>query len=122
MALSQQLIDYWNQSSRPTPASPPASVAPVNSYWRSGKSPVDRWVILTSRKSKGSASSYRGVQLNSGANAKVKPWRAMLCFQGRRYFGGDFPTEREAALKWNELVLKHVGPSVSHILNEVPEL
>lgn len=122
MALSQQLIDYWNQSSRPAPASPRVSSAPVNSYWRSNKTPVERWMVLTSRKSKASVSAFRGVQLNSGANSKVKPWRAMLCFQGRRYYGGDFPTEREAALRWNELVLKHVGPLASSILNEVPEL
>jgi len=119
MALTEQLIDYWNQTGRFKPQQPRPSAAPSNSYWRSNKTPLERWITLTSRKTKRSVSAYRGVQRNSGANSQEKPWRTMLCYQGRRYYGGHFHTEREAALKWNELVLKYVGPLASSVLNEV---
>lgn len=119
MALSQQLIDYWNQKPKRAEV-PRPGLAPSNSYWKSDKTPVERWMALTSRKSKRCVSPFKGVQLNSGPAAKDKPWRAMLVFQGRRYYGGAFVTEEEAALKWNELVLKHVGPEAESVLNVIP--
>ena len=119
MALTQQTIDYWNQGAKRPPARF-VNVAPSNSYWKTDKTPVERWMALTSRKSKRCVSPFKGVQLNSGPAAKDKPWRAMLVFQGRRYYGGAFVTEEEAALKWNELVLKHIGHEAESVLNILP--
>lgn len=42
-----------------------------------------------------------------------------MTFNGRRFMGGVFSNEIEAAKAYNALVLKVIGPKA--ILNEIPE-
>jgi hypothetical protein len=80
---------------------------------------AERWLQLSSRPhSVRGASRFRGVQ-RSNSNPNL-PWRASLRFDGRTYNGGSFATEEDAALAWNELALKVVGPLAQQRLNAVP--
>ena len=79
---------------------------------------VQRWLQLTGRPhSIRGASSYRGVSRNNG-NPDL-PWRAALKYQGRTYHGGNFATQEDAALVWNHLVLRYIGPEAEPRLNKV---
>lgn len=81
---------------------------------------VERWLQLTARPhSVRGESKYRGV--SRSANHPDRPWRAALTFQGRNYYGGQFATQEEAALAWNAMVLRYIGPDAEPRLNKVSE-
>jgi hypothetical protein len=44
----------------------------------------------------------------------------MLRFNGRVYNAGSFATQEEAALAWNQLALRIVGPEAQPRLNHIP--
>lgn len=56
-----------------------------------------------SRKYSGTSSKYKGVTFDSAR----KLWKAKIGINGKEIYGGRFVTEKEAALKANELMLKH---------------
>lgn len=88
-------------------------------YNTSTMSRVERWLQLTARPhSVRGKSKYRGVA--SSNSHPDRPWRATLRFQGRTYYGGQFATQEEAALAWNDLVIRHIGPEAKPRLNKVP--
>ena len=62
-------------------------------------------------------SKYRGVTYE--AARKTKPWKASLTFNGMSYHGGCFDTQEEAALAWNKMALKIVGPVANERLNKI---
>lgn len=65
-------------------------------------------------KRKDSQNQYRGVILNK----KTKRWRARVQINGKRLWSSkSFPTEREAALAFNELAIKYHGEFAR--LNEI---
>jgi hypothetical protein len=79
---------------------------------------VDRWLQLTARPhSVRGESRYRGV--SRAYNSPEKPWRTCLRYQGRSYYGGQFATEEEAALAWNQLALRFIGPGAEPRLNKI---
>lgn len=81
---------------------------------------VERWLQLTARPhSVRGVSKYRGV--SRSYNRPDKPWRAALKYRGLNFYGGQFATEEEAALAWNELVLRYIGPEAEPRLNQVPD-
>jgi hypothetical protein len=80
---------------------------------------IERWLRLTGRPhSIRGNSKYRGVRINYQPPYKTK-WQAVLQFDGRTYHGGSFDTEEEAALRWNALALKVIGPEAAARLNQV---
>lgn len=86
-------------------------------YWRTPKSEVEFYLVHARRPlPKNKVSRFRGVQKNS--NSK-KPFRVSISFNGRRFFGGAFYDEIEAAKAYNALALKVIGPNA--ILNEIPD-
>jgi hypothetical protein len=86
---------------------------------KSKRSPSEVWLALTARPhSLRGASPYRGVQ-KANSNPAL-PWRAMLRFNGRVYNAGSFATQEEAALAWNQLALRIVGPEAQPRLNHIP--
>jgi hypothetical protein len=44
----------------------------------------------------------------------------MLAFKGKRYRAGVFATEEEAAIAWNKMALRIIGPLAIRRLNVVP--
>ena len=60
-------------------------------------------------------SEYRGVTSNPNPR---KPYRASLCYQGKKYFLGGYETELEAARAYNEHAARIIGDHA--ILNELP--
>lgn len=86
---------------------------------KSGTSKSEVWLRLTARPhSVRGASRFRGVQ-RANSNPRL-PWRASLRFDGRTFSGGTYATEEEAALAWNALALRVVGPDAQQRLNQVP--
>lgn len=86
---------------------------------KSRRTPSEVWLQLTGRPhSIRGASPYRGVQ-QANSNPAL-PWRAMLRFNGRTYNAGSFATQEEAALAWNQLALRIVGPAAEQRLNHIP--
>lgn len=86
---------------------------------KSRRTHAEVWLQLSSRpQSMRGASPYRGVQKASSNPAL--PWRAMLRFNGRTYSAGFFATQEEAALAWNQLALRIVGPIAEQRLNQIP--
>jgi hypothetical protein len=82
-------------------------------------SPEERWLRLTGRpQSIRGASKYRGVSICDKTHEK--PWQAMLAFKGKRYRAGVFATEEEAAIAWNKMALRIIGPLAIRRLNVVP--
>jgi hypothetical protein len=61
-------------------------------------------------------SKFRGV--HKSGNDK-KPYRAAICFKGRRYVIGIFADEIEAAKAYNKFALHLIGSRA--LLNEIPE-
>lgn len=87
---------------------------------KSGNSKAEVWLKLTARPhSIRGASRFRGVQ-RANSNPRL-PWRAALRFNGRTFDGGSYATEEEAALAWNQLALRIVGPEAQQRLNQIPE-
>jgi len=79
-------------------------------------SKAERWLMLTGRPhSVRGASRFRGVQKSN--SSPHLPWRVSLRFDGRKYEGGFFATEEDAALAWNQLALHVVGPEAKPRLN-----
>jgi hypothetical protein len=87
---------------------------------KSKRSPSEVWLALTARPhSLRGASPYRGVQ-KANSNPAL-PWRAALRFDGRTYNGGSYATQEEAALAWNQLALRIVGPEAQPRLNQIAD-
>lgn len=87
------------------------------SYWRTQKSEIEFWLAHARRPlPKNKISRFRGVQKNGNPE---KPFRVSITFNGKRYFGGAFADELEAAKAYNALALKVIGPNA--YLNEIPE-
>ena len=87
---------------------------------KSRRTHAEVWLQLTSRpQSMRGASPYRGVQ-KANSNPAL-PWRAMLRFNGRVYNAGSFATQEEAALAWNRLALRIIGPEAQPRLNHIPD-
>jgi hypothetical protein len=63
-------------------------------------------------------SKYRGVSICDKKHEK--PWQAILSFKGKKYRAGIFATEEEAAIAWNKMALRIVGPTAIKRLNTVP--
>jgi len=79
---------------------------------------AERWLRLTGRPTMiRGKSKYRGVTYE--AARKTKPWKASLTFNGMSYHGGCFDTQEEAALAWNKMALKIVGPVANERLNKI---
>jgi hypothetical protein len=95
-------------------------VAVSNSYNDTRRMSVEeRWLRLTARKhSIRGASKYRGVSIFKKEDEK--PWQATLAYNGKRYRAGVFSTEEEAAIAWNKMALRIIGPAAIHRLNIVP--
>lgn len=86
-------------------------------YWQTSKSEIEFYLVHARRPlPKSKVSRFRGVQRNT--NPK-KPFRVAICFNGRRFFGGAFCDEIEAAKAYNTLALKIIGPNA--ILNDIPD-
>jgi hypothetical protein len=82
-------------------------------------SPEERWLRLTGRpQSIRGASKYRGVSIYNKDHER--PWQATLAYKGKRFRAGVFATEEEAALAWNKMALRIVGPLAKDRLNVVP--
>lgn len=82
-------------------------------------SPEERWLRLTGRpQSIRGTSKYRGVSICKKDHPK--PWQATLSFKGKKYRAGIFATEEEAALAWNKMALRIVGPTAIKRLNIIP--
>lgn len=80
---------------------------------------AERWLMLTGRPhSIRGASRFRGVARTSSVHF---PWRASLRFDGRVYEGGVYATEEEAAMAWNRLALRVIGPLAEQRLNPVSD-
>ncbi|MGA0021015.1 hypothetical protein [Vulcanococcus sp.] len=94
--------------------------APANSYWDTRKqTQVERWLKLSGRPHMTRGTSpYRGVSSTWSSTGHI--WRATLSFNGRRYQSGVYKTQEEAALAWNRMVLRVVGPGCEPRLNQVP--
>lgn len=81
-------------------------------------SPEERWLRLTARpQSIRGASKYRGVSIYNKDHQR--PWQATLAYKGKRFRAGVFATEEEAALAWNKMALRIVGPLAKDRLNIV---
>lgn len=79
----------------------------------------ERWLKLTGRPhSIRGASKYRGVSIYNKDHER--PWQATLAYKGKRFRAGVFATEEEAALAWNKMALRIVGPLAKDRLNIVP--
>ncbi len=79
----------------------------------------DRWLRLTGRpQSIRGISRYRGVSVYNKDHKT--PWQATLSFKGKRFRAGVFATEEEAAIAWNKMALRIVGPAAIKRLNIVP--
>lgn len=93
---------------------------PGPSYYNTRNvSTIERWLRLTGRPHMvRGASKYRGVSRNN--TSVEKPWRCALKFRGYNFYGGQYATEEEAALAWNQLVLRYIGPEAEPRLNKVP--
>lgn len=88
---------------------------------KSGNSKAEVWLKLTARpQSLRGASRYRGVQ--RATSNPLLPWRAALRFDGRTFNGGTYATEEEAALAWNKLALRVIGPEAEARLNRIQDL
>lgn len=86
---------------------------------KSRYSKAERWLMLTGRPhSIRGASRFRGVSRTSSLQC---PWRASLRFDGRIYEAGVYATEEEAALAWNRLALRIIGPLAEQRLNPVSD-
>lgn len=57
-------------------------------------------------RTKRSVSGWRGV---CRCDSLSTPWRAQLCLHGKSIHGGCYRTPEMAALRYNEMVLEHVG-------------
>lgn len=68
-------------------------------------------------KRKNAASKYKGVYYKPHSS-KSKPWRVEVGFNGQRFNGGGFDNEISAAVKANELMMKHHGDYA--VLNVIP--
>jgi len=68
---------------------------------------------FNSRKRNNASSKYKGVSFN----AKSGNWEARIGFNYKDIYGGRFSSEKEAALKANELYKKHYGEFA--LLNQV---
>lgn len=92
-------------------------VKPTHGYYSSTKkSDVDIYLTNASRPARPDKfSKYRGVHKS---NNPKKPYRVAICFKGRRFIGGFFETELEAAAAYNELALSLIGPRA--LINELP--
>ena len=85
-------------------------------YLGKGISAEERYRIMAMRPSaRKKFSQYRGVTANP--NPK-KPYRASVCYQGRKYLLGAYETELEAARAYNEHAVRIIGDHA--ILNELP--
>lgn len=79
----------------------------------------ERWLQLTARKSSiCGASKYRGVSSYIRPSNEIG-WKAVLIYDGRRYYGGAYETEEEAAAAWNNLALSVIGPVAEQRLNQI---
>lgn len=88
----------------------------MTSYWQTSKSEIEFYLVHARRPLSGNkVSRFRGVQKNSNP---AKPFRVAITFNGRRFMGGVFSNEIEAAKAYNALALRVIGPSA--ILNEIP--
>ncbi len=98
----------------------PTEVFITNSYADTRKiSPDERWLRLTARpQSLKGLSKYRGVSLFK--KNPEKKWQATLSYNGKKYRAGVFATEEEAALAWNKMALRIVGPAAIQRLNLIP--
>jgi len=85
-------------------------------YLSKKKSAAEKYRQLASRPNlRKKFSKYRGVTQNP--NPK-KPYRASLCYQGKKYFLGAYETELEAARAYNQHAAEIIGDHA--ILNELP--
>lgn len=85
-------------------------------YWRTSKTEVEFYLVHARRPlPKNKFSRFRGVQKHHDPR---KPFRVSVTFNGKRFLGGFYSDEIEAAKAYNRLVLKVIGPNA--ILNEIP--
>lgn len=76
-------------------------------YLNKRLSEKELYLSLANRPRKANTfSKYRGV-VKSGRPAV--PYRAVVQYQGRKYFLGDYSTEIEAARRYNEQAPKIIG-------------
>lgn len=86
-------------------------------YWSTSKSEIEFYLVHARRPlPKNKFSRFRGVQKNGDPK---KPFRVSLTFNGRRFMGGTYASEIEAAKAYNKLVLKVIGPKA--FINEIPD-
>lgn len=86
-------------------------------YFKKVKSETEYYLSMANRPQKQNKfSKYRGVSKN---NNPKKPYRAYFKYKGIGYNVGAFATELEAALAYNKVIAKVVGPHA--ILNKITE-
>lgn len=88
----------------------------MTSYWQTSKTEIEFYLVHARRPlPKNKFSRFRGVQKN---NHPKKQFRVCITFNGRKFMGGVYADEIEAAKAYNSLALKIIGPDA--ILNEIP--
>ena len=86
-------------------------------YLNKNRSPEEIYRKLSNRNSgRKRFSVYRGVTKGSRPQ---KPYRVSVCFQGVKYFLGEFENELDAARAYNKGALRIIGEAA--LLNELPE-
>lgn len=89
---------------------------PTNGYYSKRKTDIEVYLANASRPTKPDKfSKYRGVHKS---NNPKKPYRAGICFKGKRYVIGLFEDEIEAAKAYNKFALHLIGPKA--LVNEFP--
>lgn len=87
---------------------------PSHGYYGPDIDDVQLYLNLASRPTpKNKFSKFRGVHKS---NKIDKPYRAALCYKGRRYIAGNFACEIEAAKAYNKIALAVIGERA--LLNE----
>lgn len=81
---------------------------PTNGYYSKKKTDVEVYLANARRPTKPDKfSKYRGVHKS---NNPKKPFRAGICFKGKRYVIGVYESELEAAQAYNKFALNLIGP------------
>lgn len=81
----------------------------VSNYYRGKDDEIKYYLSMANRPLKpDKRCKYKGVTFYVGRNL----YCARLNYKGKRYYIGQYKTEKEAAIAWNNAALKIIGPYV----------